>query len=122
MESAKSSAINSGSNKINLMNVADDQLASMFRPLTLEHASLAYFAWFFLGSIFKIVSNKIVCLSFLLGLFTHGTRVKTGSRSSKLLEISIIVYVNLDLFVLLDWIVDEHHFPKIQMATVSLEL
>jgi len=68
LESAKSSGINSGSNKINLTNVADDQLASMFRPLTC----------FFLGSIFKIVSNKIVCLSFLLGLFTHGTRVKTG--------------------------------------------
>ena len=32
-------------NKINLMSVADDQLASMFRPSTLEHASLAYFAW-----------------------------------------------------------------------------
>jgi len=60
LESAKSSGINSGSNPmmissddseinptnpINLMNIADDQLASMFRPLTLEHASLAYFAW-----------------------------------------------------------------------------
>ena len=30
------------------------------------------------GAIFKIVSNKIVLLSFLLGLFAHGTRVKTG--------------------------------------------
>jgi len=32
-------------NTINLMDLAEDQLASMFRPLTLEYGSLAYFAW-----------------------------------------------------------------------------
>jgi len=32
-------------NTVNLMSIADDQLARLFRPLTLEHASLAYFTW-----------------------------------------------------------------------------
>ena len=32
-------------NTINLMSIADTQLARMFRPLKLEHSSLAYFAW-----------------------------------------------------------------------------
>jgi len=36
---------NDDSPAINLMNIADDQLTRLFRPLTLEHASLAYFAW-----------------------------------------------------------------------------
>jgi len=61
LKSAKFSVINSESNPlmisseeeddsipkktINLMSISDKQLAMMFRPLKLEHSSLAYFAW-----------------------------------------------------------------------------